>query len=142
MKPKRQKVKVEDLRIGPIRHHTLSTEVLDRVDWLYNGPIKIAKWLGLREEFEVALMRDSDPLQETLIWSRIALAWEKYHQLYLNCEIQNDAEERRLVGLLILISCGNDKSDNEGDMQGWDRLLECWNNPTPPIEDGQHRHGN
>jgi hypothetical protein len=121
-----KKVKVEDLRIGPIQHESLSPEVQRDLDVVYK---QIGKWLGSRETFEVNLMRDANPEREMQVWLRIAFAWNKYHQLYSDAKVLPDEAENRLVGLLIAISTG---ADNDG-AEEWDRLRECYIDPTPPT---------
>ena len=136
-----KKVKVEDLKIGPIRHHTLNPAVLEAVDLLYQ---QIGPYIGSREVFETNLMRDMHPEREMMVWGRISQAWKKYHVLHLDSKLQDHKTEEWLVGQFIGISCGCDREGSPCPTeQEWQRMQECYNDPTLPIaEDGQHRHGN
>jgi hypothetical protein len=134
-----KKVKPEDLKPGPIRHGSLTPEVLEQVDLVFK---MIGRWLsGPREVFETNLMRDAHPEREILVWLRIAYAWHKYHVRHLRSRVQDDDTETRLVGALVTISCGAQKTDQKlvtGEEH--DRLLECYTNPKPddPVVVGTH----
>ena len=123
--PEPESVDPSKLQPGPIRHESLSPELLEHVRAVYDviGPY-IATTL---EQFEIGFMRDSHPENEVVIWCSITAAWFAYHKKFLNDEVQSDEEERSLVAALISISTGVDDVSllNVPEEVG-SRLLQCY----------------
>lgn len=94
----------KNLRPGPIRHESLSPELLEQIQAVYDviGPY-VSKSL---EQFEIGFMRDRDPADEVAIWCSITAAWLAYHEQYLNDELLSEGEEKKLLAALISISSG------------------------------------
>ncbi|WP_182870651.1 hypothetical protein [Stieleria mannarensis] len=102
--PEPESIKLTALQPGPIRHESLSLELLDQVQAVYD---LIGPFLGTTlERFELNLMRDSDPEQEVAIWYSITAAWISYHDKYLGAALLTDDEEEKLIAALIAISTG------------------------------------
>lgn len=120
-----RKVKVADLKVGPIRHESLSEEVLHKTDMIYDV---IGRFIGPRETFEVNLMRDMHPEREIDVWLKIAAAWLKYHEVYCQDQFDDDEVENERVGILIGISCGCKYEDNQQKIskEKYQRLEECY----------------
>ena len=110
---------------GPIRHASLSDEVLTQARAVIDvlGP-----YLGTTlEQFEINLMRDATPEAEVAVWCSIAAAWIEYHERHLDDEIQPDEVEKRLVAALLLISMGvEDVHRLDVDPEVGRKLLECY----------------
>ena len=64
------------IRPGPIRHKTLSAEMLRDIRDCYDRAGKY--WVRTLEEFEIGFMRDAEPEIEIAVWKRIANAAEAY----------------------------------------------------------------
>ena len=95
------------LRQGPIRHETLSPELLDQIKNVFDV---IGRYTGMTlEEFEVGFMRDMHPEREVAVWCSITAAWLAYHKKYLDNEALPDDEERSLLAAVIAISTGVDE---------------------------------
>lgn len=94
----------KDLRPGPIRNQELPAELLEQIGLIYDV---IGDYLGTTlEQFEISFMRDADPASEVAIWCCVTGAWIKYHQQYLNDEIQPVEIEGKLIAALIGVSTG------------------------------------
>ncbi len=94
----------KQLSAGPIRHDSLSPEILLQVKTVYD---LIGPYLDTTlEQFEISFMRDMHPENEVGIWISITAAWIDYHEKYLNDELLTDEEERNLLGALLAISMG------------------------------------
>src|SRR5580765_1551806 len=97
-----KKVDPRKLRPGPIRHESLSPELLAQIKAVYD---MIGKYLNTTlEQFEIGFMRDTHPASEVAIWCSIMAAWIDYHEKFLNDESLPDEEERKMLGALIAIS--------------------------------------
>jgi hypothetical protein len=61
------------IRSGPIRHESLSDEMLEQVRSIFEiiGPYLETTL----EQFEITLMRDAAPEDEVVIWASITAAW-------------------------------------------------------------------
>jgi hypothetical protein len=101
-----------ELRPGPIRHESLSPELLEHVRAVYDviGPY----FDSTLEQFEVGLMRDAAPEDEIASWCSITSVWIDYHERYLGDELLSDEEERKLIAALIAISTGAEDADKLG----------------------------
>jgi hypothetical protein len=65
-------VDADALKSGPIRHETISDDLLERVRVIYDG---IRDFYGSTlEQFEIGFMRDSHPEKEIAVWERILVA--------------------------------------------------------------------
>ena len=113
------------LRPGPIRHRTLSPDLLEQIKAVYDA---IGKYLDMTlEQFEVGFMRDMHPEREVALWCCIAAAWQTYHEKYLDDELQPDEEERKLLAALVAISSGVDDVKRLGlPVKVGRRLLACY----------------
>jgi hypothetical protein len=68
-------VDADAIRTGPIRHETISDDLLERVRVIYDG---IKDFYGSTlEQFEIGFMRDSHPEKEIAVWERILVAMDK-----------------------------------------------------------------
>jgi hypothetical protein len=94
----------KNIRPGPIRHESLSDELLEQVRSIFEivGPYLDTTL----EQFEINFMRDAEPEGEVLIWSVIAAAWMDYHKQHLDDELLSDEDEKKLLAALIAISTG------------------------------------
>ncbi|QDV43891.1 hypothetical protein Enr13x_37510 [Stieleria neptunia] len=118
-------IDLEKLQPGPIRHESLSPELLDQVQALYDviGPFLDTTL----EQFEVNLMRDSNPEQEVAIWCCITAAWISYHDRYVGEVELPDEEEKNLIAALIAISTGATDTNRFGVAEPvGQRLLNCY----------------
>jgi hypothetical protein len=116
------------LRLGPIRHKSLSPDLLGQIRAVYDV---IGPYVGMTlEQFEIGFMRDMHPEREVALWYRIAKAWLAYHQDYLGNETQSNEEERKLLGALVAISTGvEDVSKLNVTVEDGRRLIQCYDNP-------------
>ena len=115
----------KQLRPGPIRHESLSPELLERIRAVYDV---IGPYLDTNlEKFELSFMRDSHPESEVAIWISITAAWISYHEKYLNNEFLPDDEERKILGSLLAISMGvTDVTKMKVPEDVGRKLLECY----------------
>jgi hypothetical protein len=113
------------LRPGPIRHDSLSPELLAQIKAVFDV---IGPYIGSTlEHFEIGFMRDSNPEDEVAVWCSITAAWINYHEKFLNDELLTDAEEKKLIGALIGISTGiEDVSMLNVPIEIGQRLLKCY----------------
>jgi hypothetical protein len=97
---------------GPIQHESLSPELLEHVQAVYDvlGPY-LATTL---EQFEIGFMRDMEPESEVAVWCGITAAWIAYHEKHLCDEVLPDEDEKKLLGALIAISTGVEDVDALG----------------------------
>ena len=116
------------LRPGPIRHGSLSPELLDQIKAVFDV---IGQYLGMTlEEFEIGFMRDMHPESEVALWFRITKAWLAYHEDFLANETLPDGDERKLLGALIAISSGiEDVSKLNVPVEVGRRLVQCYDDP-------------
>jgi hypothetical protein len=93
-----------ELRQGPIRHKSLSPELLEHIRAVYDV---LGRYLDSSlEQFEIGFMRDMHPEREVAVWCRITSAWIDYHEKHLGEELLPDDDEKKLIGALIAISTG------------------------------------
>ena len=113
------------LQPGPIRHESLSPELLDHVRAVFDV---IGPYIGMTlEQFEVNLMRDVHPENEVAVWCGITAAWIAYHEEYLDEKYLADDEENMLIGALIVISTGSRDLEKLNVPEDVGRkLLECY----------------
>jgi hypothetical protein len=110
---------------GPIRHATLSAEILEHIESIYG---LIGSYLGVPlETFEISFMRAVSPAAEVAVWCNIAIAWDNYHDRFADGEYLPDGEEKKLLRALVAISLGEDKPEQWGipEEQGC-RLAACY----------------
>ena len=92
------------LRPGPIRQESLSPELLERIQAVYDV---VGPYLSTTlEQFEIGFMRDANPEDEVAIWFSITAAWIAYHKTYLGDELLSDEDEKKLLAVLVSISTG------------------------------------
>ena len=118
-------IDLNQLQPGPIRHESLSPELLELIESIYEliGPYPFATL----EEFKVGFMRDIDPESEVDGWCNIAASWLAYHEEYLDDEFQDDESEKELVGALVLISAGVKDAEALGvPVEVGPKLLACY----------------
>ena len=113
------------LRPGPIRHKSLPSDQLARIEVVYGV---IGQYLGTTlEQFEIGFMRDTHPEREVALWCCITAAWIAYHEKYLNKETLPDDDEKRLLAALIAISTGvDDLNKLKVPVEVGRKLLECY----------------
>jgi hypothetical protein len=118
-------------RPGPIRHDSLSPDLLDQIRAVYEV---IGLYIGMTlEQFEVGFMRDMHPECEVGLWFRISKAWLAYHEDFLGNETLVNEEERKLLGALIAISTGVDDVSKLGvPVDVGSRLVQCYDDPAGP----------
>ena len=123
-----QNIDLSKIRIGPIRHESLSPELLERISAVYDV---IGPYLDTNlEKFELSFMRDSHPESEVAIWMSITAAWISYHEKYLNNEFLPDEEERKILGSLLAISMGvTDVTKMKVSDDVGCKLLQCYDSP-------------
>jgi hypothetical protein len=111
---------------GRIRHETLPDETLWHVESIYG---MIGPYLGLAlETFEIGFMRVPSPEAEALVWSNIAIAWDNYHERYLDDDFLSDDEERALIESLVAISLGVQHIQRlQASQEAVARLEACYN---------------
>ena len=112
-------------RAGPIRHWSLSPELLQQIRGIYEI---IGRYLDTTlEQFEISFMRDTDPEAVVVLWCSIAAAWIRYHELYLGKELLCDEEEKTLLRALLAISVGiKDADDLDVPIEVGKRLRSCY----------------
>jgi len=113
------------LRPGPIRHKSLSPDLLGQIRAVYDA---IGPYVGMTlEQFEIGFMRDMHPESEVALWFRITKAWLAYHEDFLGKETLPDEDERKLLGALIAISTGvRDVAKLNVPGEIGRRLLQCY----------------
>lgn len=118
-------VDLSRVRPGPIRHDTLSPELLEKIKAVFDV---IGQYLRTTlEQFEVGFMRDIHPEGELAAWCGITLAWVAYHQKFLDNQRQSADDESSLLGALIAISTGvRDVSQLHVPAAVGTRLLQCY----------------
>ena len=118
-------IDISQLQPGPIRHESLSPELLDHVRAVFDV---IGPYIGMTlEQFEVNLMRDVHPENEVAVWCGITAAWIAYHEEYLDDKYLADDEEKKLIGALIVISTGSRDLEKLNVPEDVGRkLLECY----------------
>ena len=116
------------LRPGPIRHSSLSPELLDQIKAVFDV---IGQYLGMTlEEFEIGFMRDMHPESEVALWFRITKAWLAYHEDFLANETLPNDEEWKLLVALIAISTGiRDVAKLNVSVEVGRRLVQCYDDP-------------
>ena len=126
--PDISKIPLSSIRPGPIRHESLSDELLERIRVIFK---LIGPYLDMNlEQFELGFMRDAHPDNEVAIWARIAAAWHTYHKNFTDLKRLPDEEEKGLVKALLLTSMGIDDPAKLGvDVQTAARLKECYEMP-------------
>jgi hypothetical protein len=103
-KPTKKLVKPGEPKERPIRHSVLPPELLEQIEAAYET---VGPYVGTTlEQFEIALMRDSHPARGVAMWSKVAAAWDHYHEKHLGGLIRPEAEEQKIVGALVAISSG------------------------------------
>jgi hypothetical protein len=106
-------------------HAALSPEVSEQMEVVYDV---IGPYLDMTlEELEIDLMRDSEPEAEAMAWIGITAAWDAYHLKYLNEEVLDDEEEKKIVAALIAISDGEKNvAELPVDADVGRKLLACF----------------
>ena len=123
--PEPESIDISQLQPDPIRHESLSPELLDHVRAVFDV---IGPYIGMTlEQFEVNLMRDVHPENEVAVWCGITAAWIAYHEEYLDDKYLADDEENKLIGALIVISTGSRDLEKLNVPEDVGRkLLECY----------------
>ena len=113
------------IRPGPIRHESLSDELLEQVRSIYEivGP-----YLGTTlEQFEIGFMKDMHPENEVAVWYNITVAWATYHKTHLDEKLLPDAAEKKLLAALLAISTGVENVEALGvPVDVGRKLLACY----------------
>jgi hypothetical protein len=127
-KPGLIKVKVSDLKHGPIQHETLPDDLLQMLKTLYDlvGHYNCPTL----EEWELGFMRDMNPAREAAVWSHIALGWITYHQRYLG-RMLPEGEESKLVTILTGLSMGVEQ-DTLASKFGKELVANLWESYANP----------
>jgi hypothetical protein len=113
------------LQPGPIRHESLSPELLDHVRAVFDV---IGPYLGTTlEQFEIGFMRDAHPESEVTVWCSITAAWIAYHEQHLNNEYLLDEDEKKLIAAILAISTGVEEFEALGvPADVGHKLLACY----------------
>lgn len=113
------------IRPGPIRNESLPLELLHQIKAVFDV---VSPYIGKTlEQFEISFMRDSDPASEVVVWQSIVAAWQAYHEKFLGGNMLPDAQERKLLAALILISTGvDDVSLLNVPVKVGRKLLKCY----------------
>jgi hypothetical protein len=121
-----ENVDVSKIRPGPIRHETLSEDVLTAIQFSYETVGHYVK--PTLEQYELDFMRDAQPEREVAVWLRIAFAWQLYHERYITNTVLSDEQETNLVITLVLISMGvtDPKQHTKVTTTVGTDLLKCW----------------
>ncbi len=123
-----QNIDPSKIRIGPIRHESLSPELLERISAVYEV---IGPYLDTNlEKFELNFMRDSHPENEVAIWMSITAAWISYHETYLNDELLPDDEDHS-VDARHELTCRGTKG--QANAPEWQRC-EAFQSMIPQVE--------
>src|SRR5690242_16605909 len=102
--PRIEKVKISDIKPGPIQHQSLPDDLLKQIKEIYD---LVGRYTcPTLEEWEIGFMRDMRPEREVAIWARIALAWLKYHKLHLDNKMLSEDKESDLVNAIVSFSLG------------------------------------
>jgi hypothetical protein len=123
--PDPEPIDPRDARPGPIRHESLSDELLEQIRAIYEivGPYLDTTL----EQFEVGFMRDMHPEREAAVWCSITGAWIAFHEQHLGEELLPDEDEKNLLGALVLISTGVKDADDLGvAVEVGRKLLACY----------------
>jgi len=115
----------DNIRSGPIRHDSLSDEILEQVRSIFEiiGPYLETTL----EQFEINLMRDAAPEEEVVIWASITAAWMGYHKQHLDDELLPDDDEKKLIAALIALSTGVEDVEALGvPVEVGRKLLACY----------------
>jgi hypothetical protein len=115
----------DNIRPVPIRHESLSDELLEQVRSIFEivGPYLDTTL----EQFEVTLMRDAAPEDEVVIWASITAAWLDYHKQHLDDELLPEVDEKKLLAGLIAISTGVEDVEALGvPVDVGRKLLACY----------------
>lgn len=123
--PKPESIDISRLQPGPIRHESLSPELLEHLQAVYDV---IGPYLDTTlEQFEIGFMRDTHPEDEVAVWCSITAAWIAYHEKHLGDEMLDDEDENKLIGALIVISTGVEEVEKLSVPTDVGRkLLECY----------------
>jgi hypothetical protein len=115
----------DKLHPGPIRHDSLSPELLEYVRAVYDV---IGQYLGTTlEQFEIDFMRDVHPENEVAVWCSIAAAWVAYRKEHLDNELLPEKDEKKLLAALLAISSGVEDVDALGvPVDVGRKLLACY----------------
>lgn len=123
--PEPERIDLDKIQSGPIRHGSLSDKMLEQIRWVYEY---VGSYLETTlEQFEISFMRDLHPEDEILMWTCITAAWMDYHEEHLNDEVLPDEEEKKLIGALIAISTGvEDPNDLDVPVEVGQKLIACY----------------
>jgi hypothetical protein len=115
----------KQIRPGPIRHKSLSPELIEHVRAVYDV---VGSYLGTTlEQFETDFMRDTHPESEVAAWCGITAAWIAYHEKHLGDAPLPDEDEKKLLGALIAISTGVEDAEALGvPVDVGRKLLACY----------------
>ena len=121
-----ENVDPNEIRPGPIRQESLSPELLEHIEAVYDV---VGPYLGTTlEQFEIGFMRDADPESEVAVWFSITAAWITYHEKHLGDDMLPDEGEKRLLAALIAISTGVEDVEKLGvPVDIGKKLLACYN---------------
>ena len=123
--PDPEPIDLNKLRPGPIRHESLSPDLLEYIQAVYDV---VGPYLSTTlEQFELGFMRDTNPKDEVIVWASITAVWIDYHTLHLDDELLPD-EEKKLLAALIAISTGvEDAEALDVPVDVGRELLACYN---------------
>jgi hypothetical protein len=134
--PKRIKIgRIEidpsEVQPGPIRHVSLSPELLRELKHLYDHVGRYVQ--PTLEQWELGFMRDEHPEREVSVWRSISKAYTDYKREHLGGKRVPDKEAGDLIGSLSAISTGiTDAKRLNLPERVAARLVECfvnaWNN--------------
>lgn len=90
--PNPEPIDPSKLRPGPIRHESLSPDLLEHIQAVYDV---VGPYLSTTlEQFEIGFMRETNPEDEVAVWASITAAWIDYHKQHLDDEPLPDEDEK------------------------------------------------
>jgi len=118
----------KQLRPGPIRHESLSPELLDQIKAVFDV---IGPYTGMNlEQFEIGFMWDMHQQWEVAVWVRITKAWLAYHEDFLGNNTLPKEEEQQILWALVAISTSvEDVSELGVSVEVGRRLVRCYEDP-------------
>jgi hypothetical protein len=100
----RKKVRIGDLRLGPLRHESIPNDFHRAVEWTYDIVGRYVQ--PTLEQWELGFMRDTHMGREIGIWILVAGAFQTYHERN-GLPLRSEAEEVKLVSDILAVGSRN-----------------------------------
>ncbi len=102
--PRTEKLRPHEAKPGSMRHEPCALEFDEQIEAVYR---LIGRYLRQTlEEFKAGVKAAERTVDEVATWCRIAAAWYKYHDAYLDGDRLPDHQEEKLVAALMAMSGG------------------------------------